>query len=82
MQRRQRMMVVALVAAAFAAPVAWADAAGEQLAKDKGCTACPAVKLAEKVIKGGQGVWGPVPMPPNKISDDDAKKLVAYVLSL
>ena len=38
MQRRQRMMVVAFVAAAFAAPAAWADAAGEKLAKDKGCT--------------------------------------------
>ena len=24
-----------------------------------------AAKLAEKVKKGGQGVWGPVPMPPN-----------------
>jgi cytochrome c len=49
--------------------------------KYKGDAAAPA-KLAEKVIKGGQGVWGPVPMPPNKVTDDEAKKLVAYVLSL
>jgi cytochrome c len=38
--------------------------------------------LAAKVIKGGQGVWGPVPMPPNKVTEDEAKKLVAWVLSL
>ncbi len=41
-----------------------------------------AAKLAEKVIKGGQGVWGPIPMPPNKVNEDEAKKLVAYVLAL
>ena len=38
--------------------------------------------LAAKVIKGGQGVWGPIPMPPNKVSEDEAKKLVAWILSL
>jgi cytochrome c len=39
--------------------------------------------LATKVLKGGQGVWGPIPMPPNdKITADEAKKLVAWVLSL
>jgi cytochrome c len=38
--------------------------------------------LAQKVVKGGQGVWGPIPMPPNKVSDDEAKKLVAWILSL
>ena len=49
--------------------------------KYKGDAAAPA-KLAEKVVKGGSGVWGPVPMPPNKVTDDEAKKMVAYVLSL
>jgi cytochrome c len=40
-------------------------------------------KLAVKVQKGSQGVWGPVPMPPNaKVSDADAKKLVEFILSL
>ena len=39
-------------------------------------------KLAEKVIKGGQGVWGPIPMPPNKVTDDEAKKMVATILAL
>ena len=42
-----------------------------------------AAKLAEKVKKGGQGVWGPVPMPPNAaVSDADIKTLVNWVLSL
>ena len=42
-----------------------------------------AVKLAEKVKKGGQGVWGPVPMPPNaQVTDEDIKKMVDYILSL
>ena len=32
-------------------------------------------KLAAKVIKGGSGVWGPVPMPANaQVNDADAKK--------
>jgi cytochrome c len=39
-------------------------------------------KLASKVIKGGSGVWGPVPMPANpQITPDEAKKLVAWVLT-
>jgi len=40
-------------------------------------------KLAAKVIKGGSGVWGQVPMPPNAaVNEADAKKLVNWVLSL
>ena len=38
--------------------------------------------LVTKVIKGGQGVWGPIPMPPNNVSPDDAKKLVTWILAL
>jgi cytochrome c len=39
--------------------------------------------LAEKVIKGGKGVWGPVPMPPNpSVKPDEATKLVKWILSL
>ena len=42
-----------------------------------------AAKLAEKVKKGGQGVWGPVPMPPNAaVPDADIKKLVDWILKL
>jgi len=40
-------------------------------------------KLAQKVMKGGGGVWGPVPMPPNtQVSDAEAHTLVKWVLSL
>jgi len=39
-------------------------------------------KLAGKIIKGGSGAWGPVPMPANaQINDADAKKLVAWILA-
>lgn len=41
-----------------------------------------ATLLAAKVRKGGSGVWGTVPMPPNaKVSDKDLKKLIAWVLA-
>ena len=40
-------------------------------------------KLAGKIMKGGAGTWGPVPMPANaQVSADEAKKLVAWILSL
>lgn len=39
-------------------------------------------KLATKIIKGGTGAWGAVPMPANpQVNDAEAKKLVAWVLS-
>ena len=39
-------------------------------------------KLAGKVLKGGSGAWGPVPMPANaQINDADAKKLVAWIMA-
>ncbi len=39
-------------------------------------------KLAAKVIKGGAGVWGPVPMPANTaVSEAEAKTLVTWILS-
>jgi cytochrome c len=39
-------------------------------------------KLAAKIIKGGSGVWGPVPMPANpQVNEAEAKKLAAWVLS-
>jgi cytochrome c len=40
-------------------------------------------KLIDKVKKGGTGVWGQVPMPPNPaVKDDELKTMVQYVLSL
>lgn len=39
-------------------------------------------KLIEKVTKGGSGVWGPIPMPPNTaVKDEDIKTLVKWVLT-
>jgi cytochrome c len=39
-------------------------------------------KLAAKIIKGGSGVWGPVPMPANaQVNEAEAKKLAAWVLT-
>lgn len=39
-------------------------------------------KLAGKIMKGGSGVWGPVPMPANaQVNEADAKKLAAWVLT-
>lgn len=52
-------------------------------AKYKGQDA--SAKVMEKVRKGGSGVYGPIPMPANpvtKISDDDLKTVVDYILKL
>lgn len=39
--------------------------------------------LAGRIVKGGSGVWGPVAMPANpQVSEADAKKLAAWVLTL
>ena len=38
--------------------------------------------LATKIVKGGSGVWGAIPMPANtQVSEAEAKKLAAWVLS-
>jgi cytochrome c len=40
-------------------------------------------KLAQKVMKGGAGVWGAVPMPANaQVNEAEAKQLVNWILSL
>lgn len=40
-------------------------------------------KLAEKIIKGGAGVWGPVPMPANtQVSPAEAETLAKWVLTV
>jgi cytochrome c len=39
-------------------------------------------KLAGKIVKGGSGVWGPVPMPANaQVNDAEAKKLAAWIMT-
>lgn len=40
-------------------------------------------QLATKIIEGGTGVWGEIPMTPHSgMSRDNAKKMVEYILSL
>jgi cytochrome c len=52
------------------------DVAKKYTAKDE-------AMLAEKIIKGGKGTWGPVPMPPNAaVKPEEATKLVKWILSL
>ena len=39
--------------------------------------------LITKVIKGGSGVWGAIPMPANsQLKEADAKTLVTWILAL
>ena len=39
--------------------------------------------LAQKVIDGGKGVWGDIPMTPHAgLSKENAQKMVKYILSL
>jgi len=39
-------------------------------------------KLAQKVMKGGTGTWGAIPMPANpQVTEAEAKQLVQWVLS-
>ncbi|MCA6217631.1 c-type cytochrome [Ideonella sp. B7] len=38
-------------------------------------------RLAEKIQKGGAGAWGPVPMPANPVTPEEAKALATWVLS-
>ncbi|MCM8595531.1 c-type cytochrome [Accumulibacter sp.] len=55
---------------------AYKDVAKKYTAKDE-------AMLAEKVIKGGKGNWGQVPMPPNpSVTPEEANKLVKWILSL
>jgi len=40
-------------------------------------------KLTQKVLKGGSGVWGAVPMPANtQVTEAEARTLVKWILTL
>lgn len=40
-------------------------------------------KLAEKIVTGGKGNWGEIPMSPHVgMSQENAKKMVKYILTL
>ena len=45
-----------------------------------------AIDVADHIIasikNGSTGNWGPIPMPPNAVSDDEAAQLAEWILSL
>ena len=53
----------------------------KEVAKKYAGAAGAEAKLIDKVIKGGGGVWGPIPMPANKVTPEEAKTLVQWVLA-
>jgi len=54
----------------------------KDVAKKYAADKTAADKLATKIIKGGSGAWGPVPMPANpQVSEAESKKLAAWVLA-
>jgi cytochrome c len=87
-------VLLALVAIATSA-VASPAMANADLAQKKNCMACHAIaakyagqkdatdNLAAKIVKGGAGAWGQVPMPANpQVSEAEAKQLAAWVLTV
>ena len=55
----------------------------KDVAKKNGNDASKAGALADKIMKGGSGVYGAVPMPANpQVSKEEATKLATWVLGL
>lgn len=54
---------------------AFADVAAQYKAED-------APALVKKVLQGSGGKWGDIPMPPQQVSEEDAKALVDWILTL
>ena len=38
--------------------------------------------VVASIKNGSKGKWGAIPMPPNKVSDEEAQKLAQWILSL
>jgi len=45
---------------------------------DKGAEA----KLAQKIKMGGSGAWGAIPMPPQKLKEEELKSLASLILQV
>ena len=56
---------------------AYADVAKKHKGEKDGQAA-----MVASILKGSSGKYGPIPMPPNKVTDDEAKKLAAWIASL
>jgi Cytochrome c551/c552 len=40
-------------------------------------------QTGRKILKGGSGVWGAIPMPANpQVNEAEAKKLAAWILAV
>lgn len=54
----------------------------QDIAKKYAGDATAEAKLETKIKKGGSGVWGAIPMPPNvAVKDEDIKTLAKWVLT-
>ena len=56
---------------------AYRDVAAKYAGRDDALTI-----LSTKVRTGGTGVWGTAVMPPNPVTPEEARELVAWILSL
>lgn len=55
----------------------------KDVAKKHGNDVSKAATLADKIMKGGSGVYGAVPMPANpQVSKEEATKLATWVLGM
>lgn len=55
----------------------------KEVAKKYAADKTAEAKLVQKVLKGGSGAWGAIPMPANsQVSEAEAKVLVKWILSL
>lgn len=53
-----------------------------EVAKKYPLTAANITKLSKKIMSGGSGVWGAVPMSPHPaLTSPDASKMVKYILA-
>lgn len=41
-----------------------------------------AATLASHIKNGSSGTWGPIPMPPNPVTDEEATQLAEWILTL
>lgn len=39
-------------------------------------------QLVKSIKEGSAGVYGPIPMPPNQVTDEEAQQLAEWILSL
>lgn len=51
----------------------------QEIAKKHGSRADAVAYLAGKIKQGGAGVWGNIPMPPQSLSDEEAKTIAGWL---